>query len=262
MCKKYANYFVGILGSDIFVSKLHNEILSMENQEKMYCYKYPHPAVATDCVLFGFDGEGLNVLLIQRGVEPYKGRWAFPGGFMQMDETAEECVVRELSEETGLKGIFVKQFGVFSEVERDPRERVVSIAFYALVRKTEYNLLAGDDAARVCWFPINNVPALAFDHDRILRVALDCLRRNMHFEPMGFRLLDEKFTMTQLQTIYESILGVQFDRRNFSKKMLALGCLRPLGERQVGGAHRAPELYSFDKEAYERLKQKGLKLEF
>lgn len=235
---------------------------TMENEEKKFCYKYPHPAVTVDGVVFGFDGVGLNILLVQRGIEPYKDKWAFPGGFMHIDETAKTAVQRELKEETGLDNIYVEQLGVFSEVNRDPRERVVTIAFYALLRQSHYQLSAGDDAADARWFSVDNIPPLAFDHDRIFRVALERLRRNLHFEPVGFRLLDEKFTMSQLQTIYESILGVHLDRRNFSRKMLALGCLKPLGERLTGGAHRAPELYTFDKEAYDKLKKKGMKLEF
>lgn len=234
----------------------------MGNEEKKYYYKYPHPSVTVDGVVFGFDGVGLNILLVQRGVEPYKGKWAFPGGFMHIDETAEQAIQRELEEETGLKNTYAEQLGVFSEVDRDPRERVVTIAFYALLRQSDYQLSAGDDAADARWFSVDNIPPLAFDHDRIFRSALERLRRNLHFEPVGFRLLDEKFTMSQLQTIYESILGVHLDRRNFSRKMLALGCLKPLGERLTGGAHRAPELYAFDKKAYDNLKKKGMKLEF
>ena len=132
-----------------------------------YTYKYPHPAIATDCVVFGFDGYELKVLLIERGCEPYKGMWAFPGGFMRIDESAEQCAMRELVEETGLKLTYMEQLGAFSGVYRDPRERVVSIAFYALVKSSEVN--GGDDAAQAQWFSVDKVPQLAFDHDYILR---------------------------------------------------------------------------------------------
>ena len=189
-----------------------------------YTYPYPHPAVATDCVVFGFDGRGLLVLLIERGLEPYKGLWAFPGGFMRIDETTEACARRELAEETGLDIRVLKQLGAFSGVHRDPRERVVSVAFYALVRPSE--VTGGDDARRAEWFPIEEVPQLAFDHDFILRKAMQQLHKDIYFEPVGFELLDREFTMSELQRLYEAILGVRFDRRNFEKKMLQSGILQ------------------------------------
>ncbi|MCR4964999.1 MAG: NUDIX hydrolase [Bacteroidales bacterium] len=189
-----------------------------------YTYKYPHPAVATDCVVFGFDGKQLNILLIERGLDPFKGMWAFPGGFMRMDETAEACAQRELSEETGLSTQLLKQLGAFSGVRRDPRERVVSIAFYALVKPAD--VIGGDDANDARWFPIEEVPQLAFDHDFILRKAMQQLRKDIYFEPIGFELLGESFTMSELQRLYEAILGVHFDRRNFERKMLQTGILQ------------------------------------
>lgn len=188
--------------------------------ENQYCYRYPHPAVTTDCVIFGFDGERLQVLLIERGIEPFKGKWAFPGGFIKMDESAEEGALRELHEETGLDNAYIEQFHTFSDPNRDPRERVITIAYLALVSLQEVK--AGDDAAAARWFPIDKIPSLAFDHDYILRIALQRLREQLHFHPIGFELLPEKFTMKELQTLYESILGVSFDRRNFSKKMMHL----------------------------------------
>jgi len=193
------------------------------DDKKIYTYQYPHPAVTADCVVFGFDGRDLKVLLIQRGIEPYKGMWAFPGGFMRMDESAEDCARRELKEETGMELRYVKQLGAFSGVHRDPRERVVTIAFYALARRTDVQ--GGDDASAAQWFTIDEVPQLAFDHDYILRQAMKRIREDIHFEPIGFGLLDEEFTIAELQRLYESILGVHFDRRNFYKKMLQTGIL-------------------------------------
>ncbi len=198
----------------------------MEKQN--YTYEYPHPAVATDCVVFGFDGHELKVLLIERGIEPYKGAWAFPGGFLRMDETAEQCALRELKEETGLKLNYLKQFKTFTDVNRDPRERVISIAFYVLAKKSDVQ--GGDDAAQAKWFSINEVPHLAFDHDYILRKAMEKLREDIHFEPIGFGLLDNEFTMSELQRLYEAILGVQFDRRNFHKKMLQTGIIEEVDD--------------------------------
>ena len=208
-----------------------------------YCYKYPHPAVTTDCVVFGFDGKRLNILLIERGGEPYKGCWAFPGGFMNIDETAEQGAMRELCEETGLKLEYLKQFGTFTAVNRDPRERVITIAFYALARKSAVQ--GGDDAANAQWFPIEDIPPLAFDHDYILRKATEQLKKDIHFEPIGFGLLDEQFTMPELQRLYESILGVRFDRRNFYKKMMQTGILEETEESFV---ENEPQFFGKNKE--------------
>ena len=232
----------------------------MEDKTKLYTYKYPHPAVTADCVIFGFDGIGIKVLLIQRGIEPFKGKWAFPGGFIQMDETVEECAKRELEEETGLKNASVEQFHTFSDVNRDPRERVITVAHYALVRLSEVK--GGDDAALAQWFAMNEVPSLAFDHERILRMAVKCLKERICFEPIGFELLPEVFTMTELQNLYEAILEVKFDRRNFYNKMLKLGILSAAAPRSAEASRRTPTKYRFNAEKYAELKQKGFRLEF
>ncbi|MCR4853471.1 MAG: NUDIX hydrolase [Prevotella sp.] len=229
-------------------------------EEFMYHYKYPHPSVTTDCVIFGFDGTKLNVLLIERGIEPFKGRWALPGGFLRMDETALMGAKRELMEETGLKDAYIHQFHTFTEPNRDPRERVITIAYYALVRKSEVK--GGDDAAKAVWFPLDSIPSLAFDHDMILREATTELRKQIHFEPIGFELLPEKFTMTQLQHLYEAVLGVKFDRRNFSNKMLKLGLLTELEERVTLVNKKVAFLYKFNRTSYDEMKEKGFRLEF
>ena len=229
-------------------------------EENKYCYRYPHPAVTTDCVIFGFDGERLQVLLIERGIEPYKGKWAFPGGFLKMDETAEEGARRELKEETGLDGAYMEQFHTFSAPERDPRERVITIAYYALVKIQEVK--GGYDAACARWFPLDDIPSLAFDHDYILRMATQRLREQIHFQPIGFELLPEKFTLKELQLLYEAILGINFDRRNFSKKMMHLEILTDLEETVWPTPKREAKLYKFNAEKYEELKRKGFRLEF
>jgi 8-oxo-dGTP diphosphatase len=229
-------------------------------EENKYCYRYPHPAVTTDCVIFGFDGERLQVLLIERGIEPYKGKWAFPGGFLKMDETAEEGARRELKEETGLEGAYMEQFHTFSAIERDLRERVITIAYYALVKIQEVK--GGDDAASARWFPLDDIPSLAFDHDYILRMATQRLREQIHFQPIGFELLPEKFTLKELQLLYEAILGINFDRRNFSKKMMHLEILTDLEETVWPTPKREAKLYKFNAEKYEELKRKGFRLEF
>ena len=229
-------------------------------EENKYCYRYPHPAVTTDCVIFGFDGERLQVLLIERGIEPYKGRWAFPGGFLKMDETAEEGARRELKEETGLDSAYMEQFHTFSAPERDSRERVITIAYYALVKIQEVK--GGDDAASARWFPLDEIPSLAFDHDYILRMASQRLREQIHFQPIGFELLPEKFTLKELQLLYEAILGINFDRRNFSKKMMHLEILTDLEETIWPTPKREAKLFKFNAEKYEELKRKGFRLEF
>lgn len=229
-------------------------------EENKYCYKYPHPAVTTDCVIFGFDGTKLQILLIERGIEPYKGKWAFPGGFLNPDETAEEGALRELQEETGLTGAYIEQFQTFTNPDRDPRERVITIAYYALVRIQEVK--GGDDAARAKWFPLDEIPQLAFDHDMILREATSKLRERIHFKPVGFELLPEKFTMKELQSLYEAILDVKFERRNFAKKMLHYELVTQLEETVWPTAKREAYLFSFNKENYERFKKKGFQLEF
>lgn len=189
-------------------------------EELKYHYKYPHPSVTTDCVIFGFDGTRLNVLLIERGNDPYKGCWAFPGGFLNMDESALEGAKRELYEETGLRDAYIHQFHAFSAPDRDPRERVISIAYFALVRLTDVK--AGDDAAKAQWFPLDEIPPLAFDHDKMLREALKALRRMIHFEPIGVELLPENFTKTQLQSLYEAILG-KSGKNDSGDELLKLG---------------------------------------
>ena len=225
-----------------------------------YTYDYPRPAVTTDCVIFGYDGKELKVLLIERGIEPFKGCWAFPGGFLNMDEDALAGARRELKEETGLENAFIEQFHTFSEPGRDPRGRVITIAHYALVKIQEVE--GGDDAAQARWFPIGEVPPLAFDHDRILRMAMSRLKEKIHFEPVGFELLPDVFTMPQLQNLYEAILEVHFDRRNFASKMLKLGILEDIGDRPAGASSRIPVSYRFNKEKYNELKAKGFRLEF
>lgn len=228
--------------------------------ELNYHYKYPHPSVTTDCVIFGFDGTQLNVLLIERGIEPFKGKWAFPGGFLRMDESAEEGAYRELLEETSLKGAYIKQFHAYSDPERDPRERVITIAYYALVRLREVK--AGDDAAKAKWFALDEVPSLAFDHEKILRDAISELRKQIHFEPVGFELLPEKFTIKALQHLYEAILCVKFDRRNFYNKMMHLGILTQLDERVKDSPKKEAFLFKFNLEMYQEMKKKGFRLEF
>ena len=197
----------------------------------MYQYEYPHPAVTSDAVVFGFDGKRLHVLLIERKIEPFLGSWALPGGFMRIDETIEQCAKRELAEETGVTNVYLEQFHVFSDPGRDPRERVVTVAFFALVRKSDFQLIAGDDAARASWFDWDELPPLAFDHDEIIAMARRRLPEVLQTRPIAFKLLDEVFSMTELQTLYELINGTTYDRRNFARKMTSSKYLKALVEK-------------------------------
>lgn len=177
----------------------------MNQKEEKYCYRYPHPAVTTDNVIFGYDGTSLSVLLVERGKEPYKGHWAFPGGFLDMDETAEEGAARELKEETGVGHVILEQLQTFSDVDRDPRERVITIAFYTLVWQKDYQVAGSDDAADARWFHLSELPPLAFDHKQILQVALKRLKQRILFNPADCRLFDQNFSVKDLQQLYASI---------------------------------------------------------
>ncbi|MDE6742115.1 MAG: NUDIX hydrolase [Muribaculaceae bacterium] len=200
-----------------------------------YTYKYPHAAITADCVIYGFDGERLKILLIERGVEPHKGMWALPGGFMRIDETIEEAARRELFEETGLKDIYMTQFKMFSKVDRDPRERVVTVVFTALVRPDDYVLAAGDDASNALWFDERYLPPLAFDHAEIIEEAHRYLEELLRLKPIAFQLLNKTFSMGELQRVYEEINRTSYDRRNFQRKALQSGLLEEV-ENEDGDA--------------------------
>ncbi|MCO6487162.1 MAG: NUDIX hydrolase [Phaeodactylibacter sp.] len=219
-----------------------------------YTYEYPRPALTVDCVIFGLDeSHKLKVLLIQRGHPPFKGQWALPGGFVDMDEGLEAAALRELEEETGVKNVFIEQLYTFGEPGRDPRGRVVSVAYYALVNLEEHPVTANSDARRVKWYETDSLPQLAFDHEDILRVAVARLRAKVRYQPIGFELLPEKFTLSQLQKLYETILGVEeLNKRNFRTRILKMGVLKEVGK-QEGVAHRPAKLYCFDKEKYEQM---------
>jgi 8-oxo-dGTP diphosphatase len=226
-----------------------------------YSYQYPRAALTVDCVVFGFDEGELKVLLIERGLEPFKGRWALPGGFVRVEETLDAAARRELAEEAGLSNVFLEQLYTFGTVDRDPRERVVSVAFYALVKLSEHSAKAATDAANARWFPVSEVPKLAFDHAAILETAIERLKGKVRYQPIGFELLPPKFTLSQLQHLYEAVLGTELDKRNFRKKVLGFDLLVALKETQMLGRHRPAQLFRFDADKYERLKKKGLLFE-
>jgi 8-oxo-dGTP diphosphatase len=222
-----------------------------------HTYQYPRAALTVDCVVFGYDEGELKVLLIERALDPFKGTWALPGGFVRVDETLDEGARRELTEETGIKSVFLEQLYTFGAVDRDPRERVVSVAYYSLVKLSDHRARAATDAANAEWFPISKTPKLAFDHAEILRMAVARLKGNVRYEPIGFELLPPKFTLSQLQHLYEAVLGIALDKRNFRKKVLSFGLLVPLKETAMAGRHRPAQLFRFDPNRYEQLKKRG-----
>ncbi len=226
-----------------------------------YTYEYPRPAVTVDCVVFGLDGGALQVLLIQRGEEPFRHAWALPGGFVHMDETLDEAARRELEEETGASKVYLEQLYTFSDVDRDPRDRVITVAYYALVNLSDHKVAAATDAENVAWFEVHDVPTLAFDHANILAAALERLKAKVRYEPLGFELLPKKFSLTQLQRLYETILERPLDKRNFRKKILGMDLLIETDEIEQDVAHRAARLYRFDKRKYRQLAKRGFSFE-
>ena len=226
-----------------------------------YTYQYPRAALTVDCVVFGFDEGDLKVLLIERGLEPFKGRWALPGGFVRVEETLDTAARRELQEEAGLSNVFLEQLYTFGTVGRDPRERVVSVAYYALVKLSRHAPKAATDAANARWFPVAKAPRLAFDHGEILAIAIERLKGKVRYQPIGFELLPPKFTFSELQHLYEAVLNTKLDKRNFRKKVLGFGLLIPLKETQMLGRHRPAQLFQFDTKKYEKLNKRGFNFE-
>lgn len=227
-----------------------------------YTYEFPRPSLTVDCVVFGLDEQDLlKVMLIQRNIPPFKGEWALPGGFVRVEESLEAAALRELREETGIENVFLEQLYTFGSINRDPRERVVTVAYYALVNLSEHRIKATTDASDAAWFPLVEVPRLAFDHDKILATALLRMKGKVRYEPIGFELLPKKFTLSQLQKLYETILGQKLDKRNFRKKILKMNLLIELDEIQKDVSHRAARLYQFDETKYLQLKARGFNFE-
>lgn len=226
-----------------------------------HTYEYARPALTTDCVVFGLDDEDLKVLLIQRDLPPFQGGWALPGGFVRVGESVDDSARRELKEETGLKSVFLEQLYTFGDPNRDPREHVVTVAYFALVNLLDHPPKADTDARNAAWFALDDIPKLAFDHRKILDTALDRLRGKLRYQPIGFELLPEKFTISELQWLYERILEQELDKRNFRKKLNKLGILEETDEIQQDVAHRAARLYRFDRKCYQSLVKKGFHFE-
>ena len=207
-----------------------------------YTYQYPHPAVTVDACLFTIQDELLKILLIKRATEPFKGDWALPGGFIHMDETLENAVARELKEETGAEGFYLEQLQTFGEIDRDPRERVISVAYFALAPAEHVRLKADTDASDAAWFALDSLPGLAFDHAFIVGKAVERIRAKVEYSTVAFKFLPPTFTIAEVQQAYESVLGRRIDKRNFRKWLLARELIDPTGEKRQG-SHRPAQLY-------------------
>ncbi|WP_407403998.1 NrtR DNA-binding winged helix domain-containing protein [Chryseobacterium sp.] len=218
--------------------------------------------VAVDAVVFGyFDKKDLQILLIKRKIDPYKGGWALPGGLVLEDENLDDAVKRELQEEAGIKPDFLEQLYTFGNVGRDPRNRVVSVAYLGLVNPSYHQLFADSDAEDAQWFDINALPTLAFDHQEIIDRALERLRSKLQYQPIGFNLLREEFPFSDLERLYSTILGKEIDRRNFRKKILSFELLTPTLLQKKEGSGRPAKLFTFNKNKYQQLEKDGFYFE-
>ena len=216
--------------------------------------------VAIDCIIFGFDKSSLNVLLVKRKFSPLKGGWSLMGGFLNDNESLDEAAERILFSLTGLRNLYLEQLLSYGEVERDPAARVISVSYYALINTEDYNNELGNKYGAK-WFELSKRPTLIFDHDEMLEKALRRLRRKTRSQPIGFELLPEKFTIPQLQKLYEAIHQVQLDKRNFRKRILAMNLLEKLSEKEKGASRKGAFLYRFDIEKYEEAINSGFLFE-
>lgn len=214
--------------------------------------------LSVDAVVFGYDSQELSVLLVKRKYEPFKGSWALPGGFVLVGESLEEAVERELYEETGVNINYLEQLYTFGNVNRDPRGRVVSVAYFGLVKPEGFILHASTDAVEAQWFTVTQLPILSFDHSNIIEAAFIRLKAKLTYEPLGFELLDEKFPFSDLEQLYATVLGRPIDRRNFRKKFMQLNVLDELDEKSDKGMGRPANLFKFNKERYYQLKKEGI----
>ncbi len=218
-------------------------------------------ALSVDCVILGYHENGLKLLVIERGTEPHKGKKALPGDLVYPTEDMELAASRVLKDLTGLEEVFLTQSKSYGQVDRHPIGRVVTVGYYSLINVDQYQPLANSWAANVVWVDVNELPELAFDHNKIVNEVLSTLRERVRLQPIGFELLPRKFTLGQLQELYEAILNTKFDKANFRKKILSMNLLKDTKELQKEVSHRPAKLFSFDKKAYESLRKKGFSFE-
>src|SRR5690606_33242772 len=218
-------------------------------------------ALSIDCLIFGFRNGGLDVLLIKHGEGISKGKWALPGGWIQYNEGIDDAAYRLLTSLTGVSNIFLEQLRAFGDVNRYPGKRVITIAYFALVNAENYSLSAGFTASDARWFGIHDVPRLPYDHNKILKAGFQYLKHKVRHEPLGFNLLPKKFTLHQLQKLYEAILETELDKPNFRRKLLKMNLLVPCDEKQRDVSHRAAKYYRFDKRIYRKLTENGFNFE-
>ncbi|AZJ33687.1 MULTISPECIES: NUDIX domain-containing protein [Tenacibaculum] len=217
--------------------------------------------VAVDAVVFGYQQKELSVLLIKRGIEPFKGAWALPGGLVLENESLEHAVERELLEETGVTIDYLEQLYTFGTPKRDPRNRVISVTYFGLVSPNHFKISADTDAAEVQWFPIHELPKLAFDHNRILTTALQRLQNKINYQPIGFELLKKEFPFSDLENLYQTILNQKIDRRNFRKKIMSFGILTETDKIHQPSSGRPAKLFKFNAKKYKELEKKGFHFE-
>jgi len=217
--------------------------------------------VTVDIVIFTIQSDQLNVLLVKRGIPPFKGQFALPGGFVHENESLDDAAMRELREETGVSAVYLEQLYSFGEPGRDPRERIITVGYYALISADCSQLAAGTDTTEAAWWRVNKLPPLAFDHRKILDCALERLRNKLEYTTVGFQLLPEKFSLTELQGVYEAILDKKLDKRNFRRKIELLKILKPTSGYRRGG-QRPARLYRFAAAQFEKLKDKGILFPF
>lgn len=213
-----------------------------------YAYKYPHPAVTADVVVFTIENDELKVLLIQRDQYPHEGEWAIPGGFIDIDESLGQAAKRELKEETGVSARFLEQLYTFGNPDRDPRERIITVAYFTLMPFDDLSIVAGDDARDASLYSTDDLPPLAFDHDGILRAAMHRVRERLDDSFYAFQILPKAFTMYELRRVYELFLGETLDKRNFRKKIIALDQIEETGEKRESGRYRPAMLYQVKKD--------------
>lgn len=217
--------------------------------------------VAVDIVIFTILAGELRVLLVKRGIPPFEGQFAIPGGFVLENESLDHAALRELREETGVGDVYLEQLYSFGDPGRDPRGQIISVAYFALIAAEHARLVAGSDAAAAQWWPTHDLPELAFDHRKILDYAVDRLRNKLEYTTVGFQLLPKRFTLTELQEVYEAILGKKLDKRNFRRKIALLKILQPTQEVRRGG-RRPAQLFEFVAANFEKLKDKGILFPF